>query len=71
MRIELVLPTGTRSLDVSVRRNGKLIARRVVTSRPGTYTHTLKVTRKGAYTVVLRPQGTRAGTPATASFRVV
>jgi hypothetical protein len=37
---------------------------------PGTYIHTLKLTRKGAYTVVLRAQGTRAGTPATASFRV-
>jgi len=71
MRIKLVLPSGTRSLDVSVRRDGKLIARRTVTGRAGAYTHTLKLSRKGSYQVVLRPQGTRVGTPATASFRVV
>jgi hypothetical protein len=71
MRIKMVLPAGTRSLDVSIRRDGKLIARRTKTSRAGAYAHALKLTRKGAYTVVLRPLGTSAGTPATVAFRVV
>ena len=69
MRIKMVLPAGTRSLDVSIRRGGKLIARRTLTSRAGAYAHALKLTRKGAYTVVLRAQGTRAGTPATFTLR--
>ena len=67
----MVLPAGTRSLTVSIRRDGKLIAKRTVTRGAGAYSHALKLTRKGAYQVTLQPTAGRTVTPAKASLQIV
>ena len=67
----MVLPAGTRSLTVRIRRDGKLIAKRTVTRGGGAYSHALKLTRKGAYQVTLQAAAGRTVTPAKASFQIV
>jgi hypothetical protein len=70
-RIRMVLPAGTRSLTVSIRRDGKLIAKRTITRGGGAYSHALKLTRKATYQVTLQPTAGRTVTPAKASLRIV